>query len=472
MTSQPRTQTFILVWSFLVFSVIASLRADSVATDWNNATLQAIRVSKIGPPMVARALAIVQASMYDAWAPYDAVAVGTQLGGTLRRPGAERTLANKEIAVSFAAHRALVDLFPPQKASFDMRMTNLGYDPNDNSTDPTTPMGIGNVCAAAVIAVRHHDGANQLGDLHLPAYSDYTGYTPVNTVDQIIDPNRWQPLKFCNGATPGYIGAFWGMVTPFALSSGDQFRPAPPARYPEGQYVAQAEAVLHLNAHLDDRQKMIAEYWADGPNSELPPGHWHLFAQFVSHRDGYGLDQDVKLFFALGGAVLDASIAVWECKAFYDSERPITAIRFLKRGKRILAWGGPYQGTKVINGEDWIPYQPCTFITPPFAEYCSGHSAFSAAGAEILKSFTGNDVLGAAVTFPAGSSHVEPGAVPAADLTLSWATFSEAADEAGISRRYGGIHFEQGDLVSRALGRLVGAQCWAKAVAYFNGTAH
>jgi hypothetical protein len=449
-------------------ALTAPVHADSVVTDWNNATLQAIRVSKIGPPMVARALAIVHTCAYDAWSAYDPVALSTQSGGALRRPPLERTEANKREAVSFAAYQALADLFPAQKASFDSLMASLGYDPANLSLDPTTPVGLGNFCAAAVILSRHNDGANQLGDLHFPPYSDYTGYVPVNTVDQIINPNRWQPLQFCNGATPAYIGAFWGNVTPFALESAGQFRPAPPARYPHGTYIAQAEAVLHLNAHLDDRQKMIAEYWADGPNSELPPGHWHLFAQFVSHRDGYGLDQDVKLFFALGGAALDASIAVWECKTFYDSERPITAIRFLKRGKKILAWGGPYQGTKVINGEDWIPYQPCTFITPPFAEYCSGHSAFSTAGAEILKSFTGSDAFGASVTFPAGSSHVEPGLVPAEDLTLSWPTFSDAADEAGISRRYGGIHFEQGDLVSRALGRTVGAQCWARTMAYFN----
>jgi hypothetical protein len=291
-------------------------------------------------------------------------------------------------------------------------------------------------------------------------------------VDRIFDPNHWQPLLFCNGTVPGYIGAHWGLVAPFALNSGSQFRPGPPPQYPHGTYIAQAEKLIQINAHLDDRQKMIAEYWADGPHSELPPGHWHLFGQFVSHRDGFGLDDDVKLFFALGNAVFDAGIAVWECKRFYDSERPITAIRFLKQGKKIRAWGGPYQGSKIINGEDWIPYQPCTFITPPFAEYCSGHSAFSAAGAEILRSFTGSDAFGASVTFPAGSSRVEPGAVPATDLALFWATFSNAADEAGISRRYGGIHFEQSDLDSRVLGRKVGAQVWAKAQTYFNGTAH
>src|SRR5215468_8127315 len=125
-------------------------------------------------------------------------------------------------------------------------------------------------------------------------------------------------------------------------------------------------------------------------------------------------------------------------------------------GRPVRAWAGPYQGTKLIDGAAWFPYQPATFPTPPFPEYSSGHSSFSAAGAEILRLFTHHDRFGGSVTFPAGSSRVEPAAVPTSDLTLSWATFSEAANQAGVSRRYGGIHFEQGDLDVRATGRIAG----------------
>jgi hypothetical protein len=219
---------------------------------------------------------------------------------------------------------------------------------------------------------------------------------------------------------------------------------------------------------------MIAEYWADGPNSELPPGHWNLFAQYVSHRDHHGahtrgIGADVKLFFALTNAVFDASICCWDNKRFFESVRPITAIRYLFRGQRVHAWGGPYQGTRVIHGKDWFPYQAPTFPTPPFPEYSSGHSTFSAAGAEILKLFTESDDFGASVTFPAGSSKFESGAVPATDVTLQWATFSEAANQAGLSRRYGGIHFEQGDLDGRSAGRRVARQAWAKAQTYIRG---
>jgi hypothetical protein len=450
---------------------------DNVAIQWDNAALQAIRVAKLGPPIVARALAIVHTAMYDAWAAYDDQAVGTRLGGSLRRPGVERTLANKNEAVSFAAYRALVDLFPTQTPSFNDVMGSLGYDPASGSTDLATPAGVGNVAAAAVIAFRHVDGANQLGDLHPGAYSDYTGYVPVNDPDHINDPNRWQPLRFSNGhggtVTPGFIAPHWGRVVPFALTSGSQFRPPDvPNLYPFGGYRVQVEQILHYSARLTDSQKVIAEYWADGPNSELPPGHWMLFGQFVSRRDGHTLDQDVKLFFGLANAVFDAGIVAWDCKRAYDYVRPVTAVHFLFAGKKVRAWAGPYRGTRVIDGADWEPYQPVTFVTPPFPEFISGHSAFSAAGAEVLKAFTGSDAFGASATVRAGSSKVEPGAVPATDVTLSWATFSDAADQAGISRRYGGIHFVQGDLHGRRGGRLVGAQVWAKALTYFNGTAN
>ena len=137
----------------------------------------------------------------------------------------------------------------------------------------------------------------------------------------------------------------------------------------------------------------------------------------------------------------------------------------------MLAWGGPGRGTRPIRGEDRLPYQPPTVVTPPFAEYVSGHSTFSAAAAEVLASFTGSQRFGLSVTVPAGSSMIEPGAVPARPVTLSFRTFADAADEAGRSRRYGGIHFQAGDLDGRELGRRVGANAWAKAGGYFGGTA-
>jgi hypothetical protein len=459
----------------------------NVVVGWNSAALQGVRDSKLGPPMVARALAIINTCIFDAWAAYDDVAVGTQLGGRLRRPRSERSAANKDKAVSFAAYRALVDLMPGDRVSvYDPLMAALGYDPTDGSTDLTTPSGIGNVACSAVLDFRHHDGSNQLGDLHPGAYSDYTGYAPVNgpstvPVDwsTVRDVNHWQPLQYTdasgNAVTQTYVGPFWGLVTPFSLRSGDEFRELlsrlGPAVYGSREFVEQSEELIELSADLTDQQKMIAEYWANGPHTELPPGHWDLFAQFVSTRDRHTLDDDARMFFALTNAVFDAGIAAWDAKRAFDSVRPATAIPFLFHGHTIRSWGGPFAGTAVMDGSRWIPYQPSTFPTPPFPEYVSGHSAFSAAGATILRLWTHSDSFGDSVTFAAGSSAIEPGSTPAEAVTLHWETFTAAADEAGMSRRYGGIHFRDGDLAGRLVGRLVALEAWQKAQAYFAGTA-
>jgi hypothetical protein len=490
----PRTRrlslSLVLAFAIILAGAIPALaQSANAVVQWNNAALQGVRDSKIGPPMVARALFIVHNCIYDAWAAYDQTAVGTVFGGSLRRPKSERTLANKVQAISFAAYRATVDLFPADKGPvFDVLMSNLGYDVNDNSTTPATPSGIGNLTCQAILTLRHNDGSNQLGNMTASGvpYADYTDYTPVNpstTVPlgagydySILDANHWQPLTYFNGTTtvtPSFVGAQWYKVTPFAMKSADEFvsfiARFGPALYPSQTYVEQAQALIAISAGLTDTQKMIAEYWANGPHTELPPGHWDLFAQFVSARDRHTVDDDAKMFFALTAAIHDAGIAAWAAKSKFNSVRPVTAIPFLFHGQTIVGWGGPFRGTVTMDGGDWIPYQPSTFPTPPFPEYISGHSTFSAAGAEILRRWTRSDNFGASVTFDPGSSKIEPGATPASAVTLYWPTFTDAANQAGISRRYGGIHFEAGDLVGRATGRLVAEKAWAKALRYFRG---
>jgi hypothetical protein len=175
-------------------SATPAVAQDNVVLQWNDALLQTVRTVPF--PITARALAIVHTSMYDAWAAYDPVAVGTQFGGDLRRPIIEHTEANKARTISFAAYRALVDLFPTQQSVlFDPLMESLGYDPSDTTIDTSTPTGIGNLTAAAVLAFRHEDGSNQLGDLSRGPYSDYTNYAPVNDPDFLDNPNHWQPLR-------------------------------------------------------------------------------------------------------------------------------------------------------------------------------------------------------------------------------------------------------------------------------------
>ena len=174
----------------LLLGATGAAQAATLVTDWNDEALEAIRITHPGPPMVARMLAITNTAMYDAWAAYDNKANGTQLGGELRRPASERTDANRRKAMSFAAYRVLVDLFPTQQAQFDAEMASLGYDPTDTTGNLATPQGVGNVAAAALIQYRHADGSNQLGNVNGGApYSDYTGYQPVNSPTQIVDPH-------------------------------------------------------------------------------------------------------------------------------------------------------------------------------------------------------------------------------------------------------------------------------------------
>lgn len=443
----------------------AAVDSPSVAALWNRTLLDAISRSRLGPPMTARAIGIVHTCVFDAWAAYDAVAVGTVAGGALRRPLSERTLANKSEAVSFAAYRTLCDLFPALTPTFRERMVALGYDPNEGSRSTSRPCGIANLCADAILAFRHADGANQEN-----GYADTTGYVPVNTPDLVVDPSRWQQLRFANGASPSYIAPHWGAVRPFALPSGDALRPPAPPAFGSGRYEEEAREVVHLIGRLTDTEKAIAEYWADGPRTVLPPGHWCLFADWVSRRDRLGLDDDVRLLFLMGNAVMDAGIATWDAKRAWDTSRPITAIRHLYRGQRIPSFLGPNLGIGLAPGEQWMPYQSPNFVTPPFPEYTSGHSAFSAAGAEILKRFTGSERFGLTVTIPAGTSGFEAG-VPARDVLLHLPTFGYAADQAGTSRRLGGIHFRSGDMAARALGKAVGKAVWDRGMAYLTGRA-
>src|ERR1044071_1904907 len=200
----------------------------SAVRSWTNIVHNAVKAVRPYPPAVARAHAIVATAMYDAWAAYDAIAVGTQLGGTLRRPPLERTDANKAKAISFAAYRALVDLFPTQQPAIDQEMARQGYDKNDISTNTSTPSGIGNTVANTLLAFRHNDGSNQANGYvdYVPNPQGWPLYTSRNDPDHINDPDEWQPLRVSNGSggfvAQKYAGPFWAGVVTFALTSGHQ----------------------------------------------------------------------------------------------------------------------------------------------------------------------------------------------------------------------------------------------------------
>lgn len=471
--------------------------AKSPAYEWLDIALEATarEHERNGPrPTVgSRMLGIVVTAMYDAWAVYDSKAVGTQLGDKQRRPAAERTADNKKKALAYATYRSLLYLFPEDAAWLAEQIRRYGYDPNDAATDMATPQGVGNAAAAAVIAYRRHDGANQHGDevgSGGVAYSDYTFYKPVNPADKIIDPDCWQPIPFDDGKggklTLGFLTPHWYRVKPYALKRSDQFRPGPPPLMGSEQLRKEVDEVLAFNSSLSLEQKAIVEFMRDGPRSTGQSGHWLRFAQAVSRRDQYGVDQDVKLFFAVGNVAMDAFIAAWEAKRYYDSSRPWTLVRHYYTGKKVRGWGGPGKGFITLPAADWHPYSPYTFITPPFPGYVSGHSTVSAACAKTLELFTGSDYFGATelrhageLTEPGISCEVKQmsdgrpavGVAQNGDITLQLPTFTATAEMAGISRVMGGYHIQADNVAGLDLGRKVAHYVWQQTQGYFNGTA-
>jgi hypothetical protein len=495
---------------------------DNAILTWDEELLQAIRLhpGTTGPTVASRALAVLHTATYDAWAAYDATAVPTLANGnpemTVTDPLARE--AQKKEAISYAAFRVLQNLFPQsprypfieqpnpttgKMADFKGQMTYYGF-ATDGST-PTTAAQIGARAADAVIADRANDGANQGGN-----YADTTGYQPTRQYNQATDPWRWQPLCVLTAAgvqanatyppPPGTdcipsetqthytiqrpLHPHWKNVRSFALNAPNQFMPPGPPRLANGEYDPKdIETALADTSNLTDAKKMTAEYWSDGPGSEFPPGHWAVIAQALSRKRGHSIDTDAKMFFTLGHAVLDAGISAWSAKFTLDNPkttdkvdpwdfwRPITAIRHHYRGKMINSWKGPGKGYTLVPAEQWLPYQALNVVTPNFPEYTSGHSTFSGAARVAILAFTGSDYFAAKVTIRKGTSLIEPNITPAKDVVLSWRDMLDASEQAGMSRRYGGIHFYSGDKHGRANGASVGYFVYDKARKYFNGTA-
>lgn len=504
----------------------------SVVVKWNELMLAAIRSGSPRPTVIARSLFMVHTAMYDAWSAYDTVAEPIVPDYVVRQPVESHTQANQAEAVNQAAYHMLVALFPNYEQdtqSFSRMMEVMGNE-IVSSGDTRTPAGIGYLAAQGVLESRRDDGSNAVND-----YADITSdlypelYQPVNSADPktgkvpgqaAFDANHWQPLRVPTGqivdssglpvfdptrpdsyTDQEFLTPHWGAVEPFAMTSGDQFRPPAPPQlgstepYTDalGQTMTSDEAyrkqfneVLKYSAELTDEMKCVAEYWADGPRSETPPGHWNAMAHGISYRDNHSIEDDVKLYMALNGALFDASITAWDAKRTYDFVRPASAIRHMYYGQPIKAWAGPDQGTGQITGEQWQPYQALTFVTPPFAEYVSGHSTFSAAAAEVLTQYTGSnrfydgetvlhdDFNGDGVPDMLGQHVIKVGGnmfenSPEKVIALKWETFQDAAEEAAISRLYGGIHIQDGDRHGRRMGKQVAEQAYTLAEQYWTG---
>ena len=537
----------------------------SVAREWNEVLLQAIRKDFARPTVHARNLLHTSIVMYDAWAVYDSASRTYLLGDTIGNfytpfmgicPPANVQDAQEE-AISYAAYRLLKYRFrssPGRGISFPLMdslfVNTLGYDSSFTSTNYATgsPAALGNYLAASMIAFGQQDGANEQNDygnlFYTPLNPTLTPVTAGNP--NMLDPNRWQPLTlnvFIDQSgnviplnTPEFLSPEWGEVVPFALEDSDltvhtrngndyyvYHDPGPPALLDTAnggglsdEYKWGNALVAIWSSHLDttdtvmwdispasignisqasyptnipdlrnfynlldggdispghplnpatgqpytpqivrrgDYGRVLAEFWADGPDSETPPGHWFTLLNYVNdhplHTRNWGgtgpllspLEWDVKAYLAMGGAVHDAAISAWGIKGWYDYVRPISAIRYMADqgqctdttlsnynkngiplepgyievvdsndalagggyqnvGKiKLYAWQGPDSignplnttaGVGWILAEHWWPYQRPSFVTPPFAGYVSGHSTYSRAAAEVMTLMTGD----------------------------------------------------------------------------------
>ena len=368
----------------LASSIGTPANAD-VVTDWNNSALDAIRAGSTAPPIASRSLAILHASIFDA------------VNGITRSyeqyfvPSVVPASASREAAASAAAHESLVNLFPANIANFDaLHAAILATIPS--GPQKTSGIAWGESVANQILAARANDGSNAV--VPPPGGSG---------------PGVWVPTP---PAFLPYLLPQWGFVVPFGMSSSSQFRPPGPPPLDSQRYAADYEEVKELGAAVGstrtEGQTEIALFWADGAGTETPPGHWNSIAQIIADTQGNTLEENARLFALLNIAMADAAICAWDAKYAFDFWRPVTAIAFAE---------------PELN---WMSF----IVTPPFPDYTSGHSTFSAAAATVLPLFYGTEDL----PFTIGSDFL-PG------VYRGFSTCFEAAEEAAVSRIYGGIHF-------------------------------
>jgi hypothetical protein len=384
------------------------IRGNAV-TEWNATMLQAITATGTNPPRASRIMAIVQGAIFDAVNALEGSPF-TSYSGTVFAPSE----ANVEATIAGAAFHTLNSLFPTQSALLTAARDHaLTFVPDGEAE--TLGLAFGATVAQDFLELRADDNSN----LVVP-------YTPGD------EPGEWIPTP--TGFAPSLLPN-WPLVTPFTMTSGDQFRPdGPPGLGTIGWAAAFHEVKLLGSVNSTVRtsdQTEIALFWADGGGTHTPPGHWNVIAQDITARNGQNLLQTARTFALMNFAMADAGIASWDAKYAYNFWRPVTAIR-----------AADTDGNEATEqDETWTPL----IATPPFPEYTSGHSTFSGAADAVLTAIFGEQSFRAPTQ--AFSNQLR-----------SFSSFTEAADEAGRSRIYGGIHYQFASDDGKAAGRAIGQQ--------------
>lgn len=617
----------------------------SIARQWNEQLLDAIRNDFARPTVHARNLFHTSVLMYDAWAIFDDTAqpifLGNTFGGFTTNYSPIPTPTDKEAAtqeiLSYSVYRLLQHRFK-NSPNADITLPNLdsffgslGYDIGFTSVDYSSGSfaALGNYMAEKMIEFGFQDGANEINQYENKYYQPSNAALDLSFYhdNSYINPNKWQPLTFntfidqsgntFEASTPDFLTPEWGEVIPFALKESDleilnngfdsyiYNNPGDPVYIQDSDengfddpYKWNFALVISWSAHLDatleefinispntignvditslpttfeeyktfynftnggdlgkghslnpvtqkpyednivkkgDYARVLAEFWADGPDSETPPGHWFTILNYVSDhpltKKTFGnsttevseLEWDVKSYLTLGGAMHDAAINIWGIKGYYDYVRPISAIRYMAAkgqssdknlpnyneqglplieglieviqagdplvgfnnsiiGKiKVKSWLGHDQITNAdtdiakvgwMLGTKWWPYQRPSFVSPPFAGYLSGHSAFSRAAAEVLTQITNDEFFpGGMGTFDVEQNNFlvfEAG--PSESFTLQWATYRDASHQTSLSRIWGGIHPPIDDIKGRIIGDKIGKEAFAYANQFFDGT--
>ncbi|MBQ4879982.1 vanadium-dependent haloperoxidase [Pseudoalteromonas luteoviolacea] len=385
---------------------------------------------------------LITNAWYDASAPYHPTAVGvySHLG---RRPAEEATNRNINTAVIYASYRVLNSFMPTYKASWRKMLLDIGLDPDNNSTDLNTPIGIGNAAGFAVVAGRQFDGMNQEGDTNkqynpMP-YADYTQYKPLNTAYKLKSPSHWQPDMQRKGLGLYKIQQFvtpqFALAEPYSYDDPNDFEVPPPYNSNfknKRAYRKQAKDVLAASANLTDEQKIKAELFDDKFRSLS-----YSLSSNIGPRN-LSLLEFIQIGFMTNLAAFDAGIFVWQEKYRFDAVRPFSAIRKLYKDESVQAWGGPGKGTVSMQGEEWHSY----LEEADHPEYPSATACFCNAHAQSLRKYFGDDNMVYYLPIPAGSSRVEPGVTPKNDIVISYNNWTDFAKECGQSRVWGGVHFQ------------------------------
>ena len=375
---------------------------------WNALTLDIIKAEKTSPPMAARNLAMVHAAIYDA---ANAVSKTHKVYKVEVQPPAG---ASAEAAAVAAAHRVLATLYPKQTATLDAAKT-VSLATIAEGKSKTDGVELGEFVANKILEWRKDDGAN----------AEVT-YTPTN------QPGYWQPIP--PDLKPASM-PHWKNVKPFAMTKGSQFQIANMPTLTSEEYTAEFNKLKELGAK-DSKirtadQSAIAKFWLDSAGTVTPPGHWNQIAADIAVRRGNTFEQNVRLFAVLNIALADASIIDGDQKYTFNRWRPLTGIQQADKD------GNP-QTTADAN---WTPL----LNTPSSPAYVSGHSTFGGAADAVLTAFFGDNVSFTAVADT--SVNLQP-------RTLK--SFTEAAEEAGISRVYGGVHWPSDNRDGLKAGRNLG----------------